>query len=337
MHQCYIGVDIGGTNVRVVFAQKSQLLLKISQSTIKSGSEESLANQVIGLIKSGLDQLEIPIELVGGIGISSAGPFVNGTHIFCPNISGPKQGNSWGAVPFINLLKKAFSQSIVIEMENDCVSSVKAEHLFGVGRGYSHLVYVTISTGVGTGMIIDGHLCQGKGHNAGHFGHIVLQKDGPLCGCGNRGCVESLISGKSIVREAIECGLNPPKNSKITTKYVFDCYRKHNPIAEHVIRETIEYLGIFFSNIINVTDCELIIIGGSVFYHNYDVLLDPVIKYLDKHSYPALRRGVEFKLVGLGEYVGDVAGLSLVIPPEWISKWQESKPWEKGFKEKISL
>ncbi|MHA1583661.1 MAG: ROK family protein [Promethearchaeota archaeon] len=332
----YVGVDIGGTKVRVVIADARQILLKIVQFTIKQGPSDTLVNQVIKMIKQGIRELDLLKTDLKGIGISSAGPFVNGTSIFSPNICGPELGNDWTAIPMVSTLRDTFGSQIPIELANDCVSSVQAEHLFGAGKGYDNCVYITISTGVGAGVIVDNHLMQGKGHNAGHFGHIILKKDGPLCGCGQRGCAESILSGRSIAKRAKEAGMKYNGTSDFSAKEVFDLYREGDKIAKQIISETIEYLGVFFSSVINVTDTEVIILGGSVIFFNEDILIPAVKKYLETHSYHPISDGVEIKISVLRENVGDLAGLSLILPESIITKWQVSEPWKKEIKKIIN-
>lgn len=332
MRKYYIGVDIGGTNVRTVFATDSEYLLKLVQPTRKTGPDTTLSSQVIEMIESGLSTLNINKDEIYGIGTSSAGPFVEeGTKIWTPNISGV--GNDWKGVPYVQPLKEHFGPNCVLGLANDCVSSVKAEQLFGAGRGYSNLVYVTISTGIGGGIIVNNHLLEGKSKNAGHIGHMIVKKDGPLCGCGQHGCIESIASGRSIVRRAKELGITKEKSGNLTTKDVFDLYRQGKNEATAIIDETIEYLGVMFSNIISIADPEIIIIGGSVFLYNQDILLPKIVNYVKDHSYRQISKGVKFVPTELKDFVGDLAGLSLIFPSEVISKWQKLQPWRNKIRD----
>ena len=153
----YVGVDIGGTHVRVVVCHQTRILLKIMAPTVKKGPREALAQQVIHLIEEALLELHISHEDLAGIGTSSAGPFVDGISLNSPNICGSTYDNDWETIPYLTLLKHHFGSSIPILLENDCVSSVQAEHLFGAGRGYAHSVYITLSTGVGGGIMAANH------------------------------------------------------------------------------------------------------------------------------------------------------------------------------------
>jgi glucokinase len=331
----FVGVDIGGSNVRIVIADHDQLLVKISSHTVRRGPPESLAVQICNMIERGLEELGITKDHLIGIGTSSAGPFVNGESLATPNICGVE--NDWHVIPYLQVLRDYFGKDKRYELANDCVSSVKAEHLFGAGKGYQNCVYITISTGVGGGIICNNLLLEGKGKNAGHIGHMIIAKDGPRCGCGQTGCIESFVSGKSILRRAKEAGFKSKDGAELTTKDIFDAYRSNDPIAKQIIQETIEYLGMFFINVINVTDTEVLIVGGSVFLNNMDVLLDPIQHYISNHSMVTLSEGVQFKPPELMQHVGDLAGLAMVIPSEWIGHWQTLQPWKNGIRREIFM
>jgi glucokinase len=334
MHYC--GVDIGGTNVRVVIANEERLLIKISSETIKHGPPEALATQIIHLIQKALDTIGVSKDQLKGIGTSSAGPFVGGESLKTPNICGNE--NDWTVIPYLQVFREYFGTECRYELANDCVSSVKAEHLFGAGRGLNNCVYITISTGVGGGIISDGVLLEGKGKNAGHIGHTIVKVGGDLCGCGQRGCIETIISGKSIARRAMEAELVfEGKKDGYTSKEVFQLYRANDPIAKKIIEETIEYIAILFINTINMTDTQMLIVGGSVFTNNTDVLIPLIQDYITENSMEVLSEGVQIKTPELGPYVGDLAGLSLVLSKQCIEKWQNAQPWKIGIQKELFM
>ncbi len=327
----YVGVDIGGTNIRIVIANEDELLVKAFSKTVKQGPPESVANQIRNLIHRGMDEIGITDEDIAGIGTSSAGPFVGGKSLATPNICGD-ENNDWTVIPYLQLLEKYFGPGKKYELENDCVSAVKAEHLFGAGKGHQNVVYITISTGVGSGIISNGVLMEGKGKNAGHLGHTIVDKDGYRCSCGQKGCIETILSGKYLPRRAKDAGLEVEN-----AKELFELYKKGNEIAQKVIQETIEYLGVLFINAINTTDTEVIIVGGSVFLNNLEILKPAVEKYMIENSMVVLSEGVDLVTPQLGEYVGSLAGLSLVIPTNWIASWVEREPWKDGIKKEIEM
>ncbi len=328
----FVGVDIGGTWVRVVLADESSILIKISSKTVKSGLVNALPTQIINMIKIALKETNHSIKEIKSIGTSSAGPFIKGELIHAPNICGVD--NDWEVIPYIPELRAFFGPDIELKMENDCVAAVKAEHTFGAARGIKDAVYITISTGIGAGLISDNKIIFGKGHNAGHFGHMIIKKDGDLCGCGQRGCIETIASGKNIERRAKEAGFKWNNGDEFTAKEVFQAFRNNDPIAKKVIQETLEYLSIFLTNVINITDTSMIILGGSVM-KNADIIIPFVQDYITNNSIASISEGVQFKVAELGDWVGDLGGLSLVLPENIQKKWIEMKPWTHEKKEKF--
>ncbi len=328
--ELYVSVDIGGTWVKVVLADENELKIKISSKTIKKGPINALPNQVIGMIKRALKETKASKEDIKAIGSSSAGPFINRKLLAATNICGKE--NDWEVIPYIPALEKEFGLDVEYDLENDCVSAIHAEHLFGAARGFRNAVYLTISTGIGGGIIAENILIEGKGKNAGHFGHMIVKKRGDLCSCGLRGCIESIASARNIARRAKNAGFMWKGSQDYGAKEVFEGYRNQDKTATEIIKETIEYLAIMVINVINITDTNLIILGGSVM-KNADVLLEPIKDYIVQHSIAAIAEGVVFSLPELGDFVGDLGGLSLIIPEQLKNKWVEEKPWTCDVKE----
>ncbi|MBO3802375.1 MAG: ROK family protein [Candidatus Brockarchaeota archaeon] len=341
--ECYAGVDIGGTWVRVLLANETRILRGVSQLTEKRGTERAIGEQLKRLTRTVLAKADVGADSLKGIGVSSCGPFkgmvsLEDTPNICDSV------NNWHVIPIIEPLKEEFGEGLRYRLENDAKAAALAENLFGAAQGERNCAYLTISTGIGGGFIIDGMLCEGKNGNAAHVGHMIVVPDGPKCGCGQRGCLEALVSGGSIARRAREgieseagrgsimrelCGQDL-KN--LTAKEVFDAARLGDPLANRIVEETVKYLGIGVINVINVTDAAVVVLGGAVMA-NHDLILEPLRRYVKENSFAAISRGTEIRLSKLGRFVGTVAGLSLVVPGEWIREWSKIKPWEKVFEE----
>ncbi|MGQ9513730.1 MAG: ROK family protein [Thermoproteota archaeon] len=341
--ECYVGVDIGGTWIRVLLANRERILYGVSQLTVKRGTELAISEQLKRLIHYVLERADVGVDDLSGIGISSCGPFrgmvsLEETPNICDDV------NNWHIIPIIEPLMEEFGKNLCYRLENDAKAAALAENLLGAARGEKNCVYMTISTGVGGGFIIDGILCEGKNGNAAHVGHMIIVPDGPICGCGQKGCLEAMVSGASIARRAREkmemekgqgsimwtlCGRNL---QNLTAKEVFDAARLKDLIANEVVEETIKYLGIGIINVINVTDAAVVVLGGAVM-SNHDLILEPLRKFVKENSFTAISRGTEIRISELGRFVGTVAGLSLVVPDGWIKEWSKIKPWEKSFQE----
>jgi glucokinase len=223
--------------------------------------------------------------------------------------------NDWTRVPLERDLTGRYPR---LHVANDCISAAVAERSFGAGRGEDNLLYATWSTGIGGGAFVDGHLLTGKNDNAMHLGHIVMnyhQADEPPCGCGSRAHLEALVSGPAIAREY---GEEPAE--------VFRRCRNGDQRAEALIRRVAGIMAIGLYNAVALLDSRLVIVGGSV-SKNWD-LLEPLVTDKFYREFPALTHGVVFKRSELDQYLGDMAGLSLVMPDGWIADWQKRKPWQ---------
>ncbi|MFL6694423.1 MAG: ROK family protein, partial [Ramlibacter sp.] len=202
-------IDIGGTKVAVSLnsGQDRELVARRSEPTAKSGTNDALALQVIRMVDAACEEAGVAAASVQSAGVSSAGPFVvvdGRIELAAPNIcggiAGPDRGlpNDWRTALLAAPLARRFAQ---LRVENDCVAALEAERRWGALQGFDHCAYVTWSTGIGTGLCVDGRVLRGKNGNAGHAGHMFVSDNGEaLCGCGNIGDVEALVAGNAVAR-----------------------------------------------------------------------------------------------------------------------------------------
>ncbi|MBF8286519.1 MAG: hypothetical protein HW393_333 [Dehalococcoidia bacterium] len=191
----YAAVDLGGTKVRALVADRSGRVL--GDDIRPSGAAEGLAT-VLGRMVESLDaalaRAGVEREQLAGLGIASPGA-VDVERGVVPNAP---QLPGWQDVPLARLMAERVGVPALLE--NDASAAALGEHRFGAGRGTRHMLYITVSTGLGGGIIIDGELYRGKSGAAGELGHMIIDIDGPPCGCGARGCLEALASGTAIAR-----------------------------------------------------------------------------------------------------------------------------------------
>lgn len=324
MKDIIASVDIGATKVAAALWNRESLLGRKREDVVLQGDERSIPDQVIRMVRELMDDVDEGAGQLHGTGVSSAGPFSKideMIELVSPNICGalaPERDvipNQWSSVPLERVLKEQFDNIII---RNDAVSGAIAERTFGSGQGTENLVYVTWSTGIGTGAYVDGGLIEGKNGNAPHGGHIFLSTEGPRCGCGSIGHLEALSSGTSI---SLQYG-----DDKETAE-VFRRYHEGDPKAVEVIDRAAMFFGKGLASINAVLDTELITIGGSVFLNNEDLLL-PMVRDEFYRSFPLLSKDVRIEPTGLGKYLGDVAAISLIIPEEWVDDWKDIRPWE---------
>lgn len=198
-----IGVDLGGTQIRTAVLRGATLLSRISILTGANTQPDSVLPRMYEAIQEALDKADVSLEQVAGIGVAAPGPLDSNRGIVFspPNLPG------WDGIPLRDLLAERFQTSIYVD--NDANVAGLGEYMFGAGQGSRNIVYMTVSTGIGGGVIADGKLLRGANGTAGELGHMTIDWHGERCTCGNIGCLEYIASGTSIARranEAIQAG-----------------------------------------------------------------------------------------------------------------------------------
>ncbi len=191
-----VGVDLGGTHIRSAVLKGSNLHSRISVPTGNDPIPERLLPRIYGIIQQALDEAHIALDQIEGIGVATPGPLDNRTGVIYspPNLPG------WENVPLRDLIHQQFHVPILVE--NDAHTAGLGEYMFGAGRGSKYMVYLTVSTGIGGGVLIDGKILEGANGTAGEIGHTTIDWKGGRCNCGNVGCLEYLASGTAIARYA---------------------------------------------------------------------------------------------------------------------------------------
>ena len=270
-------VDIGGTKVAVNIVDANGVRGKVAEPTAVSGPNDALAQQIIALIGQSCAAAGVPLAAVARVGVSSCGPFVlnqGQVELAAPNIcggqAGPARGlpNDWKTALLEAPLRARFAH---VRVENDGIGALEAERRWGAlqvdGVPMANCAYVTWSTGIGTGLCVDGHVLRGKNGNAGHAGHIfVSDNDDALCGCGNVGDVEALIAGNALARRFAPLGYADPAA-------LFEAAYAGDKRAEGLIDATCQIMGRMLYAVIAIADVQRISIGGSVYWHHRDYLL----------------------------------------------------------------
>ncbi len=203
-----IGVDLGGTQFRTAVLRGAELISRVAQHTGEDTAPEHLIPRIFNAIQQALDEARTTLEQVAGIGIATPGPLDHRTGIVYdpPNMPG------WDRVPLRDIFEQHFSLAskegnaaqLRVFVENDANAAGLGEYLFGIGRGCSNMVYLTISTGIGGGVIVDGKIVEGASGTAGELGHMTIDRNGGRCRCGNYGCLEYLASGTAILHTKLQ-------------------------------------------------------------------------------------------------------------------------------------
>jgi glucokinase len=302
-------IDIGGTKVAVSLNRGDglDLLARRSEPTAKTGTNDALARQVIRMVDEACGELGVDAASVRAAGVSSAGPFVMvdgrvelASPNICGGIAGPDRGlpNDWRTALLEAPLAQRFAQ---VRVENDCVAALEAERRWGALQGIDHCAYVTWSTGVGTGLCVDGRILRGKNGNAGHAGHMfVSDNDDALCGCGNIGDLEAIVAGNAVERRF---------GADAAT--LMQRAQAGDAKAAGTVDELCRVMGRGLYNLVVALDLQRISLGGSVFTHNRDYLL-PRLQAQLRGRMAAITDGCELVPAGLGGKVGDYAALALI-------------------------
>ena len=237
------GIDLGGTQARVAVARSDGRIAATRKvRTPDLGGPE----QLVAWVARTLDQLR-GSQRVRSIAIGSPGPIdlKRGILVNPPNLKG------WRNVPLQAMLGEV--TGAVVHLENDANLAGLGEFHQGAGRGSRNLVYITWSTGVGSGLIVEGKLYRGSHGTAGEFGHTILDPDGPVCTCGQRGCLEQLAAGHGIASQAGRPAME-----------VFAAAGQGDPQARMIVTKAAVYMGLGLINITNVMDPDVIVIGGGI-------------------------------------------------------------------------
>ena len=270
-----LALDIGGTKLAAgIVDSDGNVLARAEVPTLATEGVERVLDRIIRLGKVVLSAPGISGRAIQRIGIGCAGPIDRqaGLVLNPPNLPG------WMRVPLVEHVEKALGYPAVLE--NDANAAALGEFRYGAGKGANSLVYLTVSTGIGGGIILDGKLWHGLKDGAGEVGHMTLVPDGPVCGCGNRGCLEALASGPSIARRAREAltTRRPSRLRDVQELSAADVARlaqEGDALAAEVWTATVEYLALGVAAVVTIIAPERVVIGGGV-ANAGDFLFEPL-------------------------------------------------------------
>lgn len=290
-----IGVDLGGTNVRVALINHTGEIKREQEQLTEA---EKGPEYVIGKIVSMIQEVK-GNEEVSTVGIGAPGPLDSrkGIILSPPNLPG------WDQVPIVHMIEKQIG--IKVTLDNDANAAALAEARMGAGAGAHSVYYITVSTGIGGGFVINGNLFGGAQGYAGEIGNMIVMAGGKKSSTLNPGAIETLASGTAITREGKE------RLGHINhAQEVFELAAEGNPIAQEIIEEAIHYLAIGIANLVHSINPEIFVLGGGVM-KSRDQILTPLRKEVDKLVYPSLRGSIRIVPAGLGTKAG-VIGASLL-------------------------
>jgi len=299
-----LGIDLGGTNIGAGLVDLTgKILKKKIELTQKELGPKKVIKRMIGMAEEILGN-----QKVTGIGIGAPGPIKKGLLISASNLAG------WKKVDIITPFKKEFFCKVILD--NDANAAALAEKKFGAGKGAQNLIYLTISTGIGGGIIINGEIYKGFG-NAGELGHMIIDRDSKFrCGCGNYGCLEALASGTGIVdlfRERFKKNGELNELKEITAKEIFRMAKKGDKVAEEVVNQALTVLGVGIVNYIHIFNPEMIVLGGSIALKRRKLVFPFLRKFVKKMVMPAFKNNVKIVPAKLGSEAGIIGAAALAF------------------------
>ena len=309
-----IGIDVGGTNVKIALVDDGKIIYSNSVPTYAQMGYEYTVNNIKQAIRDLMKETETTAADIKGIGFDFPGQvdYKTGVVKLAPNIPG------WVNVPIAQMIEEAFH--IPTRIDNDVRCAALGEMNFGAGKACQNFVCITVGTGIGSGLVVNGQLVRGAANAAGEIGHIKLQmKDGPICGCGDTGCLEAFASGPSIVAMAQDY-LKSGKSTKfremagdgeITPYIVAKAAEAGDPVAKRIFTIIGEYVGMGLVSVINLLNPEKVIIGGGVAEAG-DLLLEPIRKTVMERAMVVACESVEIVPAELGNSAG-VIGASMLV------------------------
>ncbi|GLC87350.1 ROK family glucokinase [Lysinibacillus piscis] len=310
-----LGIDLGGTTVKfAILTEAGDILKKWTIQTNVEQEGQHIVPDIIQSIKECLQQEDLTAEDFVGIGMGSPGSvdIHNGTVIGAYNLN-------WRT---LQPVKAQIEQATGIPcyVDNDANVAALGEQWQGAGDGSANVVFITLGTGVGGGIVSEGKLIHGVGA-AGEIGHMNVDPNGYLCTCGNVGCLETVASATGIVRLAQDMAQTYKESSslhtwitngqEVTAKLIFDKAKEGDLFAQTIVDKFSFYLGYSCGNIANILHPETIVIGGGVSAAG-DILLQGVQKYFEKAAFLQVRETTKLKLAQLGNDAGVIGAASLV-------------------------
>ena len=305
MEQFYIGIDLCGTSVRIAACEKGKIgIPNIRKENFirRERVIEEVEENICELINSECEKMSRQGKVLGGIGIALASLFdrKTGRIVNWPN------NKKWNNFELMKFLNKRYH--VPVCFEDDANAAALGEQLAGVGKGYTDLIYVTISTGVGCGIISNDTLLKGFHGWAGEIGHIKISGKDKLCHCGAKGCLQTVASGPALTRAYLE-NTKGNVNSRLELEDIALLALKGDKIAKSVFEEAGKYIGEVLANLIIILDVPVVILGGGV-VRTGELIIKPIRKKIEE-SLQEKRKAVLIKTF-LNDKNGVIGALALI-------------------------
>jgi glucokinase len=300
-----VGMDLGGTKtLGGVFTSSLQERGTAKISTKATRGPEAVIERIVRCVQDAVDEADLEIKQVRGVGIGAPGTVdgETGEVIFAPNLD-------WHEVPLKKQLEKQLGLPVFVE--NDCNAAALGVHAVELKAKPKHMLGIFVGTGIGGGLIMNGELYHGCGHAAGEVGHMIIEANGPKCGCGQRGCLEALASRTAIVQQ-IQAAVKDGQKT-VLTEMLGDnlgdlrsgdlrrALRRGDKLVDKVVEEAAQYLGLAVGNLANILNPEVIVLGGGIIEALGDEMHSIIVETAKDCAMPGAMNGVEIVISRLGD------------------------------------
>ncbi len=309
----YVGIDLGGTNTKIgLLDEDGNILFSTIVKTESEQGFEKTIERLSNILKIQVNNLNISFNDVAGVGLGVPGPVANGRIV-----------KFWANFPWpVNVdLAAEFEKhlGVPVKVDNDVNVITLGEMWKGGGRGYKNVLGLAIGTGIGGGVVVNGKLVSGKNGAGGEVGHIKVERDGKLCGCGQEGCWEAYASATGLVREA-KSRLTVNKNNllyertkdrEVEAKDIFDAARDGDEFSLNLVDYEAEFIALGIGNLLNVLDTDVVVVGGGIALAG-DILFDKINEKLRKYAMLSTLEGLKIVQAELGNDAGIYGAAYLV-------------------------
>jgi glucokinase-like ROK family protein len=297
-----IGIDMGATHLAIILTDFcAQVIDEIEIPFLINRGPDVCMPEIDRFVKELLVKNNLDLTNISAIGIDVPGPIVAEAGI----VIAPPIMPGWDRYPIRETLEKLWN--IPVSLTNDAEAGALGEWAFGAGRGERDLAYIKVGTGIGAGLLLDGRIYRGATGSAGEIGHLTIVEDGPLCNCGNLGCLEALAGGQAIARQAqeeVKKGNRTILSSmgsveSISAREVASAARRGDLVAQKIVSQAGRHLGIALAGLVNLFNPGMVVVGGGIARIG-DLFLQPIRDAVMRRSLPAAAKTVKITTAILG-------------------------------------
>lgn len=296
-----VGIDMGATHVTILVTDYSARVVREMDEPLDINEGPTVClPRVEALVHQILAEAGLSLKDISAVGAGVPGPVVAGV-----GVMGPPIMPGWDGYPIRDDLAKRFG--VPVSLSNDAELGAIGEWAYGAGRGERDLAYIKVGTGIGAGLLLDGQIYRGATGSSGEIGHITIEENGPICTCGNRGCLEALAGGRAIANRAIQEINNGRRTllteispvSQIRSRDVIAAARRGDLLSQQIVSEAGVHLGTALASLVNLFNPSMVVVGGGVAQIG-DLLLEPIRETVHQRSLLPASRSVRITSALLG-------------------------------------